>query len=61
MVLDTGAAMSLIKLATLVYLGFDPEQPLRCIRMTTGSTIEDVPVVALTRFTALGNAAPASR
>jgi hypothetical protein len=54
LVLDTGATTSLINLATLLYLGFDPGQSLQHVRMTTGSTIKVVPVVALTRLSALG-------
>jgi hypothetical protein len=54
LMLDTGATTSLIKLATLVYLGFDPSQPLRRIPMTTGSTVGIVPTFPLTRLSALG-------
>jgi aspartyl protease len=54
LLLDTGATTSLIILANLLYLGFDPNQPIRRIRMTTGSAVGMVPVFALTRFSALG-------
>ena len=54
LVLDTGATTTLINLTTLLYLGFDPSQPLRLIRMTTGSTVEIVPLFVLTRLSALG-------
>jgi hypothetical protein len=54
LVLDTGATTSLIDLANLLYPGFDPTQPIRHIRMTTGSAVGMVPVFALTRFSALG-------
>ena len=54
LVLDTGATASLIHLATLHSLGFDPEQSARRIPMITGSTTEVVPLVVLTRFSALG-------
>jgi hypothetical protein len=54
LLLDTGATTSLINLATLLYLGLDPDQPLRRMRMITGSRSEVVSVVALTRFSALG-------
>ena len=54
LVLDTGATTSLINLATLLYLGFDPDQPSRHVRMTTGSTVEVVPIIVLTRLSALG-------
>jgi hypothetical protein len=54
LLLDTGATTSLIRLAASLYLGLDPDRPLRRVRMTTGSTVEIVPVVALTRLSALG-------
>src|SRR5437899_368788 len=54
LVLDTGATTSLINLTTLLSLGFDPDQSTQRIPMTTGSTIEIVPLVVLTRFSALG-------
>jgi hypothetical protein len=54
LVLDTGATTSLINLASLLSLGFDPDQSASRIPMTTGSTIEVVPLVVLTRFSALG-------
>ena len=54
LVLDTGATTSLIKRSALIYLGIDPDQSTRRIPMTTGSTVEIVPVVVLTRFSALG-------
>jgi hypothetical protein len=54
LVLDTGATTSLIHRATLLSLGFDPDQSPRRITMTTGSAIEVVPLVVLTRLTALG-------
>jgi hypothetical protein len=38
----------------LVYLGFDPAQSHQHVRMTTGSTVEVVPIVVLTRLSALG-------
>ncbi len=54
LLLDTGATTSVIKLKTLIYLGFDPGHPMRRVQMTTGSAIGTVPVFALTRFSALG-------
>jgi hypothetical protein len=54
LVLDTGATTSLINPASLLSLGFDPGQSAQRIPMTTGSTIEIVPVVTLTRLSALG-------
>ena len=54
LVLDTGATTSLIKRTVLIYLGIDPDQSTRRIQMTTGSAVEIVPVVVLTRLSALG-------
>ena len=52
--LDTGATTSLINLAALLSLGYDPDQSARRITMITGSTTEVVPLIALTRLSALG-------
>jgi len=52
--LDTGATTSLIDVAILIHLGFDPNQPHRHLRMATGSAVGIVPVFALTRLSALG-------
>ena len=54
LVLDTGATTTLINLSALLYLGFDPDQSPQRVRMTTGSSVEVVPVVILTRLGALG-------
>jgi hypothetical protein len=54
LMLDTGATTSLINPSALVSLGFDPDTSARRNPMTTGSTIELVPIVVLTRLTALG-------
>jgi gag-polyprotein putative aspartyl protease len=54
LLLDTGATTSLIKLVLLLQLGFDPTQPIRRMRMTTGSAVGTVPVFALTRLSAFG-------
>lgn len=54
MILDTGATTSLLKRTTLAYLGFDLTATKHQVRMTTGSTVELVPVVQLTRLFALG-------
>jgi Aspartyl protease len=53
LLLDTGATRSLIKRSALIYLGIDPDQSTRHIQMTTGSKVEIVPIVVLTRFSAL--------
>ena len=52
--LDTGATTSLNDIAILILLGVDPNQPLRSLRMATGSAVGIVPVFALTRLSALG-------
>jgi predicted aspartyl protease len=54
LVLDTGATKSLINLTTLLSLGFDPDQSTQRISMATGSSITVVPLVVLTRLSALG-------
>jgi gag-polyprotein putative aspartyl protease len=54
LVLDTGATTSLISLTTLLLLGIDPNQPLRRLQMTNGSSVQVVPVVMLTLLSALG-------
>ena len=54
LLLDTGATTSLINLSTLVSLGFDPDQSPKRVTVMTGSTLEVVPLVILTRFSALG-------
>jgi hypothetical protein len=53
--LDTAATTSVIALANLIHLGFDPTQPFQKLRMTTGSAVGIVPVFALTRLSALGH------
>ena len=54
LILDTGATRSLIKRSALIYLGIDPDQSTRHTQMTTGSAVEIVPIVTLTRLSALG-------
>jgi predicted aspartyl protease len=54
LLLDTGATTSLINLATLLSLGFDPSQSTKRITVMTGSALEILPVVVLTRLSALG-------
>ena len=53
-VLDTGATTSLLDRAALLSLGVDPDRSAQRIAMTTGSTVEVVPLVVLTRLSALG-------
>ena len=52
--LDTGAMRSLINVAPLVYVGYDPGLQLERLQMTTGSGIVYVPLVRLDRLLALG-------
>ena len=54
LLLDTGATRSLIKLSALLFIGIDPDQPIRRVAMLTGSAIEHAPIVMLTRLGALG-------
>jgi hypothetical protein len=54
LVLDTGATKSLIKRSSLIYIGIDPDQSPQRAQIITGSAVEIVPVVVLTRFSALG-------
>ena len=54
LVLDTGATTSLINVTTLLSLGFDPDQSTQRTSMATGSTVAVVPLVILTRLSALG-------
>ena len=52
--LDTGATQSLIGVAPLVYVGYDPSIEPQRMEMTTGSGVVYVPLVRLNRLTALG-------
>lgn len=54
LVLDTGATRSLINLASLLSLGFDPDLASQRITMTTGSAVEVAPLLTVTRLSALG-------
>jgi hypothetical protein len=54
LVLDTGATRSLINLPVLQSLGFDPARSGTTATMATGSAVQVVPLVALTRLGALG-------
>jgi predicted aspartyl protease len=53
-ILDTGATASLIDISTLISLGFDPDQSGRTVTVLTGSSVEVVPLVVLTRLSAMG-------
>jgi predicted aspartyl protease len=54
LLLDTGATTSLINEAVLLTLGYDLADVTVRVRMTTGSSIQSVSKVILTRLTALG-------
>jgi len=54
LILDTGATKSLINVSKLLVLGFDPSQSGRTMTVVTGSSVEIVPLVVLTRLSALG-------
>src|SRR5262245_41197328 len=52
--LDTGATHSLINSAPLVALGYDPALAPTRVQVTTGSGIEFVPRITLSKITTLG-------
>jgi predicted aspartyl protease len=54
LIVDTGATTSLIDRSVARYIGLDPDASPRHVRMTTGTTVQTVPVVTLTRLGALG-------
>ena len=54
LVLDTGATRTTIKRSVLIHLGFDPERDGYPSKVITGSQVEAVQVVTLTRLFALG-------
>src|SRR5262245_4751511 len=54
LLLDTRATTSLLKETVLLSLGFDLAGVTDRMQMTTGSTVQSVPKVILTRLTALG-------
>jgi len=53
-ILDTGATKSLINASKLIVLGFDLGQSGKTMTVLTGSSVEVVPLVLLTRLSALG-------
>jgi hypothetical protein len=53
--LDTGATGTLINAAPLVALGYDPASTTERIEVTTGSTVDFVPSLAVQRIVALGH------
>jgi predicted aspartyl protease len=52
--LDTGATTTLINVAMLVAIGYDPGLSTDRVQVTTGSGVEFAPRVELQRLTALG-------
>jgi predicted aspartyl protease len=52
--LDTGATTTVINVAMLVAIGYDPALSANRIQVTTGSGVEFAPQVELMRLTALG-------
>ena len=52
--LDTGATRTVVGWDALVLLGYDPAATLGRIQMTTGSSVEFVPRVAVHKIEALG-------
>ena len=54
LLLDTEATTSLIKETVLLALGYDLANVTDRVRMTTGSAVQSVPKVVLTRLTTLG-------
>ena len=53
--LDTGAEMTLVNRDVLEYLGYDPLVASEHVQITTGSGVEFVPEISLTRIDALGH------
>jgi len=51
--LDTGATSTLINVAMLVAIGYDPALTTERVKVTTGSGVEFAPRVELQRLTAL--------
>ena len=54
LVFDTGATTSLINDSIARYIGLDPANATRRVRMTTGTAVQVVPIVVATRLGALG-------
>ncbi len=52
--LDTGATGTLINAGMLVAIGYDPALAIERTEVTTGSGVEFVPRIALSKLTALG-------
>lgn len=54
LVLDTGATDTLINIAPLVAIGYDPALSPQRLQVTTGSGIEYAPCISLMKIKALG-------
>ena len=52
--LDTGATSTVISVALLVAVGYDPALVSECVQITTGSGVEFVPRVTLDKIVTLG-------
>ena len=52
--LDTGASRTLVNVAFLVNIGYDPSLEPERVQLTTGSGVEFAPLVKLRRVSALG-------
>lgn len=52
--LDTGATSTLVNIGMLVSIGYDPALAPERIQVTTGSGVEFVPRITLSKITALG-------
>jgi predicted aspartyl protease len=52
--LDTGATTTLVNVAMLVAIGYDPALTTDRVQVTTGSGVEFAPRIELQRLTALG-------
>ncbi len=55
MALNTGASRTLVNVAHLVSLGYDPSLEPDRVQLTTGSGVEFAPLVKLRQITALGH------
>jgi hypothetical protein len=52
--LDTGASVTLANVGVLVLLGYDPALETERVQVTTGSGVEFVPRVTVSKIVALG-------
>jgi len=53
--LDTGATSTLVNVGMLVSIGYDPALSPERLQVTTGSGVEFVPRITVSRITALGH------